>query len=36
ELTGGIHLHLIVASDPSFLNRAEEAMTEKGYLANEQ
>jgi transcriptional regulator of NAD metabolism len=36
ELTGGIHLHLIVATDASILSRAIEAMNVKGYLASDQ
>lgn len=35
ELTGGIHLHLIVATEPSILDRAIVAMSEKGYIAND-
>ncbi len=35
ELTGGIHLHLIVATEPSILERAIVAMSEKGYIAND-
>ncbi|MFX3674501.1 MAG: transcription repressor NadR [Paenisporosarcina sp.] len=35
ELTGGIHLHLIAASNEETINRAIYAMRERGFLAEE-